>query len=267
MKRFFIAVVFLSALFLIPLTGFVVSRSYRAPRGIKPEEGVSLLQELDAVPLDKVRKKLDVIESQRLEALSKAKRELKTQEIISLIQAGQMSYRKALSDLYIAGDSLMAGLEVYNILNSSHIFAEVSASLRHLESNLDNIVAKRPPILLLHYGLNMIETSDARLNTFIRKYTLLLEQLKKKLPDTRIVVSLLFPVDRSKAVSAEFGRIDDYNNALIEMCKKLDVEYLDSAPAFGGSTSFYGADGIHLSSSFYRNHWLIYLIRELEIGA
>ena len=263
MKKFLIAVVFLCVLSLLPLTGFVAARSYRMPRGLDPEEGVSMLQDLEDVPLDEIQKKLDVIEQQRLEALARAKRELKTQEIISLIQAGQLSYRKALSDLYIAGDSL----EVYNILNANHIFAEVSASLHHLESNLSKIVAKHPPILLLHYGLNMISTSDAQLNTFIRNYTSLIRQLQDKLPKTRIVVSLLFPVDRSKAVSPEFGRIDDYNSALKEMCTTLGVEWLDSAPAFGGSTAFYGADGIHLSASFYRNNWLVHLIRELEIGA
>ena len=267
MKKFLIAIVVLCALSLIPLTGFFVARSFRKPKNIDPEQGISLLKTLDDVSVDTVQKKLDVIEKQRLEALAQANRELKTQEIISLIQAGQLTYRKALSNLYIAGDSLMAGLDVYNILNSSHIFAEVSASLRHLEANLDKIVAKRPPILLLHYGLNMIATSDAQLNNFIRKYTSLIEQLKQKLPNTRIVVSLLFPVDRSKAVSDEFGRIDVYNNALKDMCKTLGVEWLDSAPAFGGRTDFYGADGIHLSASFYRNYWLIHVIRELEIGA
>ena len=267
MKKFFIVMVFLCVLSLLPLSGFVISRSYRAPRGIDPEEGVSMLEDLEDVDLNEIQKKLDVIEQQRLEALARAKRALKTQEIVNLIQAGEMSYRKALSDLYIAGDSLMAGLEVYNILNANHIFAEVSASLHHLEANMNKIVAKRPPILLLHYGLNMISTNDAQLNTFIRNYTSLIKQLQEKLPNTRIVVSLLFPVDRSKAVSAEFGRIDDYNDALKEMCGTLGVEYLDSAPAFDGRTEFYGADGIHVSSSFYRNYWLIHLIRELEIGA
>ena len=267
MKKFLIAIVFLCVLSLLPLTALIVSRSYRAPKGVDPEEGVSLLQDLDDVDLDEIQKKLDVIEQQRLEALARAKRELKTQEIISLIQAGELSYRKALSDLYIAGDSLMAGLEVYNILNANHIFAEVSASLHHLEANLSKIIAKRPPILLLHYGLNMISTSDAQLNTFITNYTSLIRQLQQKLPNTRIVVSLLFPVDRSKAVSAEFGRIDAYNSALKEMCQTLGIEALDSAPAFGGRTDFYGADGIHLSASFYRNNWLVHLIRELEIGA
>ena len=267
MKRFFFVIACLAVLALIPLTGFFLSHSYRAPRNTDLEPGRSLLEALDDAPLEEVREKVDTIEQQRLEKLAKANRELKTQEIINLIQAGQLSYRKALSDLYIAGDSLMAGLSLYNILNANHIFAEVSASLRHLEANIDKIAAKKPKILLLHYGLNMIETSDSQLNNFIRRYTTLLEQLKQKLPDTRIVVSLLFPVDRSKAVSAEFGRIDAYNNALKEMCGTLDVEWLDSAPAFGGRTDFYGADGIHLSASFYRDYWLIYLIRELEIGA
>ena len=267
MKKFFLSVAVLAVLFLFPLTGFLVSRAYRVPRGVDVDAGKALLQTLDSVPLEEVKTKVAENEQKKLEALAQAKRSLKTQEIISLLQAGQLSYRKALSDLYIAGDSLMAGLSVYDILSASHIFAEVSASLSHLETNLNAIEAKRPPILLLHYGLNMISTSDAQLNTFIKRYTSLIERLKKDLPNTRLVVSMLFPVDREKATNPEFGRIDAYNDALKEMCDSLGVEAFDSTPAFAGKESSYGADGIHLSASFYRNDWLIYLLRALEIGA
>lgn len=267
MKKFFLSVAVLAVLFLFPLTGFLVSRAYRVPRSVDVDAGKALLQTLDSVPLEEVKTKVAENEQKKLEALARAKRSLKTQEIISLLQAGQLSYRKALSDLYIAGDSLMAGLAVYDILNANHIFAEVSASLSHLEANLSKIEAKHPPILLLHYGLNMISTSDAQLSSFISRYKSILEGIRKDLPNTRIVVSLLFPVDRTKATAPEFGRIDAYNAALKEMCASIGVEAFDSSPAFVGKESSYGADGIHLSASFYRNDWLIYLIRELEIGA
>jgi len=169
LKKFFLVIVCLAVLSLIPLTGFIVSRSYRAPKNLDLDAGNALLQSYDDIDVEKVQQTVAQIEQQRLEKLAKENRALKTQEIINLIQAGKLTYRKALSDLYIAGDSLMAGLDVYGILNSSHIFAEVSASLSHLESNLSAIAAKNPPILLLHYGLNMIDTRDAQLNTFIRR--------------------------------------------------------------------------------------------------
>ena len=81
---------------------------------------------------------------------------------------------------------------------------------------------------------------------------------------------LLFPVDRSVAKAPRFGAIKNYNKRLREMCETLGIEALDSAPAFqeNGSftTRYYGADGIHLSASFYRNVWLKHVIRTLEIG-
>ena len=267
MKKFFFVIGCLAVLSLIPLVGFFVSHGYRTPKNIDLDAGQAVLEQLDAVDADAVQQNVAAAEQKRLEALAKANRDLKTQEIINLIQAGKLTYRKALSDLYIAGDSLMAGLDVYGILNASHIFAEVSASLSHLEKNLSAIAAKNPPILLLHYGLNMIDTRDVQLNTFIRRYTSLLEQIKSLMPNTRVVVSLLFPVDRSKATGDQYGRVDDYNKALREMCENVGVEALDSSSVFQNHSEFYGADGIHLSASFYRNYWLLFLIRELEIGA
>ena len=50
------------------------------------------------------------------------------------------------------------------------------------------------------------------------------------------------------------------------MSKELGVEYLDSSSVFKGH-DFYGADGIHLSYSFYYNYWLKFIMREMEIYA
>lgn len=265
MKRFFCVVLILLLAAVYPLFSFLFLQFSASAQKADTEPGLAALQRFSAVSVEKVQKKLDARELARLQALAAQKRELRVSQILQLIDAGKMTYSKALKDLYIAGDSLMEGLAEYRILNSSHVIAQVSASLYHLEENFGKITGLRPPILLLHYGLNMLENDDAHLHTFIRMYTSLIQRLKQALPNTRIVVSLLFPVDRSKATESIYGRVNVYNREMKQMAKDLGVEVLDSAPAFGGSTAYYGRDGIHLSSSFYRNVWLKYVIRELEI--
>lgn len=269
MKRFFCVVFVLLLTAAVPLVGFFALKTPKADAA-DTAKGLAALARFDSVDVAKVDSKLKAIEQKRLEALEKENRRLRLDEMMKLIDAGKLSYRKVLKNVYIAGDSLMEGLEAYDILNSNHIFAQVSASLSHLEENFDKIVSIRPPVLILHYGLNMIAEDEAHLNTFIQKYTSIIERLQKKLPDTRIVISLLFPVDRSVAKAPRFGAIKNYNKRLREMCETLGIEALDSAPAFqeNGSftTRYYGADGIHLSASFYRNVWLKHVIRSLEIG-
>ncbi len=181
------------------------------------------------------------------------------------LDKGKTTYRKVFRDVYIVGDSLMNGLEAYDILNSSHLVTQVSASLYHLDENMDKIIAMNPPVLIIHYGINMISTSQAQRDNFINFYTKLIKELKKSLPSTRIIISGIFPVDRSVARAARFGEVDTYNKALKAMCKKLKVEYLDSSPVLKAHKECYGGDGIHLSKTFYEKYWLRHIVKEKEI--
>ena len=265
MKRFLFVIAALAILFLIPLFSSFSLRPHGRQEKPDLQKGLSVIEKFDKVNLDTVQQKIDVIEKERLAELERENRYKQAEETFLLLDEGKVSYRKLFSKVYIAGDSLMEGLEAYDILNSKHIIAQVSASLHHLEENFSNIVAIRPPILILHYGLNMIATDDAHADAFIRQYKGLIEKLKAALPDSRIVVSLIFPVDTSVATAPRFKGIGKYNSKLIAMCDEEGIEYLDSAPVFAGKSEYYGSDGIHLSASFYSKHWLKYVISEMGI--
>ena len=226
------------------------------------ESADSLFVALDSVDTNEVELAIRQLEEKRTDPTGNKK---KVEELLKKIKKGKITYRKALKDVYIVGDSLMNGLEAYDILNSNHLITQVSASLYHLSDNIDKIVKINPPILVLHYGINMISTSDDMKDNYISMYTKLIKKLKKKLPDTRIIVSGIFPVDREKATAKRFGRVDAYNKALKEMCKKLDVDFLDNKPLLKKHSDCYGSDGIHFSKEFYEKYWLNYLIKEMEI--
>ena len=85
------------------------------------------------------------------------------------------------------------------------------------------------------------------------------------MPDTRIIISGLFPVDREVAKAKRFAKVGEYNNSLKEMCKKLKVEFMDSSSVLKEHPECYGGDGIHLSKAFYEKYWLRFIIKEMEI--
>lgn len=236
---------------------------------VDTEEGLSYLSELENIPLEEVQKKVDEAENTRKEADTKelAELELKkaVEKSIKLIKKGKKTYKKVFTNACFAGDSLMAGLEAYNILSSKKIISKVSASLSHLEENIDKITALSPQMLFLHYGINMIAVEDVYLNNFISKYTSLIKELQKNLPNTRIIVSLIFPVDRTIAKAKRFGAVDKYNKRLIKMCNKLKIEYLDSSSVLNSHKECYGSDGIHQSKAFYEKYWLKFIMREKGI--
>ena len=186
-------------------------------------------------------------------------------EVLKKLSQGKTTYRKVFRNVYIVGDSLMNGLQAYNILNSNRLITQVSASLYHLSDNVNKIVKAAPQVLILHYGVNMISTNKNQLNTFISMYTRLIKQIQKGSPDTRIIVSGLFPVDTDVAKAKRFTKIGVYNKALVKMCDELKIEFLDSSSVLKAHPECYGGDGIHLSKAFYEKYWLKFIISEMGI--
>lgn len=231
------------------------------------KQGVSYVELLQKRSSDEVQKKIDEVEKAKEEAAAQvaAKNEIKmsVENSIKKIESGKLSYMKVFKDVYIAGDSLVHGLKEYNIINPSHLITEVSASLYHLESNYSKIVGLKPQILILHYGLNMAEGSQERCNAFISQYTGIISRFKKDLPETRIIISQIFPIKKGADTYVKPEYIVMYNKAIEKMCKKLGVETLDSIAVFKVK-DLYEDDGIHQKAEFYYL-WLKHIMREKEI--
>lgn len=257
---------FISLLLLIvPITNFAAMESSAPQKENGSVNGGAVLDSLFSDTVETAEKEIEktaekLAQASQPQAVSKA-----VEKSIKEIKKGTKTYRKVFKNVYFVGDSLMNGLEIYNILNSKKLITQVSASLYHLSDNMEKIIKLRPPVLILHYGINMLSTEKVLLDNFINMYSKLIKQLKKELPDCRIIVSLIFPVDRSVAKAVRFGKINTYNKRLIKMCKSLEVEYLDSRPAFEKGKKYYGSDGIHLAKAFYEKHWLKFIMREKGI--
>ncbi len=187
------------------------------------------------------------------------------EDTLAKLKKGETTLRKVFLNTYFVGDSLMNGLEVYGILNPDRLVTQVSASLYHLSSNINKIISANPKAVILHYGVNMISTEKSDRDSFISQYTGLINQLKKALPDCRIIVSGLFPVDRTVATEERFGQVGNYNKALLEMCEKIGVEFLDSTELMKTCSDYYGGDGIHLSAGFYSDKWLPFIVESKGI--
>lgn len=267
LKKFVFSAVALLLIITYPLCNLAAIGSNKSKPSENTSEGLSVVEAFENASVEKADKAVKAAEKKRTDILNQQSANSLIEKQIKQIEKGKLSYRKVFSKVYFAGDSLMNGLEAYNILNSNHLYTQVSASLYHLESVIPKLTSVRPPVLILHYGLNMIGDKQYHVDSFITQYTKEIKTLKKKLPDTRIIVSLLFPVDTSVATAKRFKYVSRYNKRLVEMCKELKVEYLDSSPVFKGHNEFYGADGIHLSASFYSKYWLKYIMREMEIYA
>lgn len=269
MKKFAVCFFALFVIGIIALGGYFISGIGLPKYSDDCSKGVSVLKNYDNQSVEAIDKKVARVQlekaQRRQEAIDGEQLRKAVEESIKRIDKNKLSYRAVFSNVTIAGDSLMNGLEAYDILNKSRLVTKVSASIYHLNDNISNIVSKHPQVLILHYGLNHIADSQQMANNFTSQYAKIIQKLKKALPDTRIIVSLIFPVDTNKATAKRFKYVSMYNKTLIKMCNEIGVEYLDSTSVFKGHKEFYGADGIHLSAAFYRNYWLKFIMRDKGI--
>lgn len=265
MKKTIIYIMIFILLLSCPMYNFIVMSSDGSAKTKerKTDTGISVIEKLSSFDVQKAEKNVRKAEKDRTLVGSASVTQIN--ETIKKIEKGTLSYRNVFKNVCVVGDSLMNGLEVYNILNSNNLVTQVSASLSHLEQNMSRVIAMNPRVLILHYGINMIGAKQYHLDHFIDTYTSQIKTLKKALPDTRIIVSLLFPVKTSVARAERFKYVDKYNTALVKMCKSLKVEYLDSAPVLKAHQECYGGDGIHLSKLFYSQYWLKFIIKEKGI--
>lgn len=212
-----------------------------------------------------IEKAIREAEKKRKEALSEENWQKQIEETLNQLKNGKISLRKVFAETCFVGDSLLNGLEVYNVLNADRLITQVSARLDHLESNIKKIVGKNPEVLILHYGINMLWDNETGTKWFIEDYTELVVKLKKSLPDTRIIVSGIFPVDSEIATDAIFTHIPRHNEALKKMCADTGVEFLDSTELIEDCTDYYSPDGIHFKASFYSEKWLPYIVESKGI--
>ncbi|MBQ3136884.1 MAG: hypothetical protein IJB74_05300 [Clostridia bacterium] len=262
MKKVIILLLVCVLLAVYPISNFSIIINENYTVGTDTADGMAYIEKMENNDINQAEKIVRQAEEIR-NYIPESKSE-RVAKILYRLDKGKTTYKKVLKNVYFMGDSLINGLESYGILNEKRIYSKVSASLYHLEDNYKKVIKKEPEVIVLHYGLNALGYTQEALDGYIAMYSKCIKKIKKKLPETRIIVSSIFPVDRKVAKDKLFKRIKPYNKAMKNMCKKLKVEYLDNDPLFKEIDYCYGRDGIHLPESFYRDHWLKYLIKEKE---
>ena len=263
MKKAIILLFVCALLIAYPISNFSAVIGEKHTVQADTSEGVAYIEKMEKNDINQAEEIINEAEAIR-NYIPESKSE-RVAKILYRLDKGKTTYKKVLKNVYFMGDSLMNGLESYGILSEKKVYSKVSASLYHLEENYKKVIKKEPEVIVLHYGLNALGYTDEALDGYIAMYSKYIKKIKKKLPETRIIVSSIFPVDRKVAKNKLFKRIKPYNKAMKKMCKSLKVEYLNNDPLFKEIEYCYGRDGIHLPESFYREHWLKYLIKEKEI--
>lgn len=167
--------------------------------------------------------------------------------------ADTRSLKEKFDSSVIMGDSIALGFSEYGILNSSSVIAEIGARIGNEEmvkEQIEKAKEMNPQMLFLCYGINDIKGSNDTMEEFLKNYKEIIDYIKEELPDTKIFVNSIFPVEDSLVEEdEELAEIEQYNEKLRAVCDKKQIAFLDNTDLV--DDRYYEEDGIHFVPDFY----------------
>lgn len=156
------------------------------------------------------------------------------------------------TDVVFLGDSITARFEW------QEYFSDLSVANRGIDSDvtegvlnrLDTVENQHPKKLFLMIGINDI-MHKLPLDTSMQNYKKILTQLSEALPDCRIYIQSVLPVNTSTGI--DNSNVSAFNEALQSLCDEMDLPYIDlySLMVTEDNDFTYTADGVHPTGEGY----------------
>jgi lysophospholipase L1-like esterase len=98
------------------------------------------------------------------------------------------------------------------------------------------------------YGMNDLQLYSNS-DDFIKSYETLIKDVKRKLPNSKIYVTSILPVQQNAlGKEPKFNNLEDFNIALERLCSDLQIEFMNVGNL---SSKYYEPDGIHFRADAY----------------
>ena len=214
---------------------------------VDTKEGLAIIKATEKENVKDIEKKINKLDT---------KDKLESQEA-----SGEINYKSLFSSSVVMGDSISEAFTEYDLLNASSVVAKIGVELDELDDQIKTVADINPQVIFLSYGMNDVIATNGDTDLFIKEYKAVIDQLRKKLPDTTLYVNSIFPVSAAKQEEKPvFQKIPEYNAALQKMCDENQIAFLDNTSLV--SDTYYEEDGIHFKADFYP----IWLKRMAEVA-
>lgn len=244
-KKYFIFIIVLLILASVFLFNFLRSNSKADYDSKTVKTNISTIATFDYSKVTSIEDEIRQLEA------SEAKGNFDAGKVLSNDQ-----YRKIFSTSVIIGDSITEGLVDYGYLGSEQVFCKIGASIMNGDDLFSSAASIYPSYAFFAFGMNDMGNYSGDSGAFIEKYTELLKQFKKTSPDTVLLVNGISPPS-ADAISdnSALANYKKFNNALKQMCKDMEIAYIDNTHIIEQHPDYYAGDGIHVVSEYYP-YWM-----------
>ena len=208
---------------------------------------------------EKTKGKEDLEETNKLDEVKKA--EPLTDEVEDSNINKFNDYKEVFKDSLFLGDSITDSLSFYEFVDKSNVVAKFGLTAKGAKDEIQGIIKINPKNIFIMFGMNDILTGEDS-NKFANNYAELIQDVKEKLPNTKIYIQSILPVDskvKDKKPLLTNENIDKFNQVLEDVANNENVEYLNIRTILEKNENLLEPDGIHVKYKFYKL-WLDYLI-------
>ncbi|AFM39483.1 lysophospholipase L1-like esterase [Desulfosporosinus acidiphilus SJ4] len=181
----------------------------------------------------------------------------KSQPIDSSPSSGK--YEQTFNNDVFLGDSITKGLSAYRLLDDSKVYAQVGIGTDKVKQMVDSAAKENPKRVFIMCGVN--DVGKYTKAQFSKHYTDLINTVKAECPNAQIYVQAILPV-QSKATQKNPAlnntAINEFNSAIFQIAQTEHVGFINPSALVNYNPSYYAADGIHYTPSFYTS-WLNFL--------
>lgn len=224
------AIVIAMALFaVIKIVGVLTTKK------VDTAEGIAIIKEEEGQDIETVENKI-----KKMEAQEKADAEA----------LANRTHKQIFVNSVVMGDSITEAFTDYDILDPSSVISKIGVSVTDIDDAIATVEQMNPDAIFLSYGMNDIISTRGDSGLFKEQYAKVIDELKEKLPSSRIFVNSIFPVQQQEIDrEPSFQYLSDYNEMLLTLCDEEQITFIDNTPLV--KTEYYEEDGVHFTSEFY----------------
>ena len=152
----------------------------------------------------------------------------------------------------ILGDSLSEAFLDYRLLPQNIVLASRGKRTDNCDTEIQSAISLSPDKVFLSFGMNDLLYCRGNAQRFINQYKKLVTTIQKQLPDTKIYINSIIPMNENGYATDNNMRKDKaFNTALKSMCKEMHITYISNDSLIDGSGDRYERDGMHPKYAFY----------------
>lgn len=177
-------------------------------------------------------------------------------------------------DAVFVGDSITEGMNIYTGMENATILAYTGINFSTIGSTpvikqedgtrtviMDELKKTQYGKVYVMLGGNEVRDMDK--DAFLSRYEKVLDQIREIQPNAILYVQSMTPVTANNNYNMDNDRIDEYNAAILELCKRKGFYYLNVAECMKDSngmlpTEASPKDGMHFAQEYF-NKWFAYL--------